>query len=88
MKNISLEKSITLQRIQWIDIAKGITIFFVIIGHTAPFDILERNMIFSFHMPLFFILSGYHFKIAQNWDEARERFWKNVRHLLLPLFLL
>lgn len=76
------------QRIQWIDIAKGISIFLVIIGHTAPFGILERNIIFSFHMPLFFILSGYHFKIAQNWDEARERFWKNVRHLLLPLFLL
>ena len=59
------------QRIQWIDIAKGISIFLVIIGHTAPFGILERNIIFSFHMPLFFILSGYHFKIAQNWDEAK-----------------
>lgn len=44
------------QRIQWIDIAKGITIFLGIIGYTAPFGILERNMIFSFHMPLFYFV--------------------------------
>lgn len=58
------------QRPQWINIAKEISIILVIIDYTASFGILEQNMIFSFHMLLFFILSIYHFKIAQLWFEA------------------
>lgn len=46
-------------RIQWIDIAKGITIIAMIIGHSVPYGSSIRNLIFSFHMPLFFILTGY-----------------------------
>lgn len=53
-------------RIAWIDIAKGITIILVIIGHVVPFDSATRNVIFSFHMPLFFILSGYTNKFSNN----------------------
>lgn len=43
------------QRIDWIDFAKGITILLVIIGHNVSGPL--RGAIFSFHMPLFFILS-------------------------------
>lgn len=42
------------QRIDWIDFAKGITILLVIIGHNVSGPL--RGAIFSFHMPLFFIL--------------------------------
>ena len=47
-------------RVQWIDFAKGIAILATILGHTADVgktgsDV--RALIFSFHMPLFFILS-------------------------------
>ncbi|SMF07105.1 Fucose 4-O-acetylase [Alteromonadaceae bacterium Bs31] len=42
-------------RIDWIDSAKAIGIFFVIMGHHKhPL----YNYIYSFHMPLFFFLSG------------------------------
>ena len=48
----------------WVVIAKGIGIILVVIGHfhpdTSPLywsDI--RVIIYSFHMPLFFVLSGY-----------------------------
>lgn len=57
-------------RIQWVDIAKGMAMLFVIIGHTAPFGSMERNFIFSFHMPLFFLLSGYTLKFADSWEAA------------------
>src|SRR5690348_12784027 len=44
-----------------IDVAKGIGIFFVVLGHnwlsTHEKSELSR-VIFSFHMPLFFFLSG------------------------------
>lgn len=49
---------------EWILIAKGIAIILVVVGHFHP-EISPtywseiRKIIYSFHMPLFFILSGY-----------------------------
>lgn len=52
-------------RIEFIDIAKGITMFLVVWGHTAsnaelqsPDCLLLTRILYSFHMPLFFFLSG------------------------------
>lgn len=49
------------KRIEYIDIAKGIGILLVVLGHNdfgyiSPFG---YKLIYSFHMPLFFFLSGY-----------------------------
>lgn len=48
------------QRINWIDWAKSICMFLVVLGHTHIDDsgILVKKIIYSFHMPLFFFLSG------------------------------
>ena len=44
-----------------IDMAKGIGMIAVIIGHmTVPVKVTD--FIFSFHMPLFFLINGYFFK--------------------------
>lgn len=45
-------------RIAWVDIAKGLGIFLVVLGHTYRKNPVQ-NWIYSFHMPLFFILSGW-----------------------------
>ena len=45
------------KRITYIDIAKALALFFVVLGH-LPIKQPAFNFIFSFHMPLFFILSG------------------------------
>lgn len=50
-----------MNRKSWIDVVRGIGIILVIIGHCHRPDILLK-MIQSFHMPLFFILSGYLFR--------------------------
>ena len=42
------------QRIRYINIAKGISVILVIIEYTASFGILEQNMIFYFHMVIIF----------------------------------
>jgi len=47
------------KRVDWIDVARGIAILLVIIGHTVPFESFTRVIIYSMHMPIFFILSGY-----------------------------
>lgn len=42
---------------KWVDIAKGIGIILVFLGHFNIPDTL-RAEIYTFHMPLFFFLSG------------------------------
>lgn len=44
-----------LKRNQWVDIAKGIAIILMVLGHTAIPDSLSR-FIYSFHMPFFYSL--------------------------------
>lgn len=47
------------QRLEYIDIAKAIGIFLVIMGHEFSDSVnIYRRVIYSFHMPLFFFLSG------------------------------
>ena len=49
------------KRVDWIDFAKGIAMFFVIVTH-ANIDPLKSGTIpfyCYFFMPLFFLLSGY-----------------------------
>lgn len=50
------------ERQQYLDISKGIGIICVIVGHTITHGSWLFNIIFSFHMPLFFIVSGILFK--------------------------
>ena len=56
------ENIVKKNRIECIDIAKGITILLVVIGHVSSLPIVINKIIYSFHMPLFFILSGYFFR--------------------------
>lgn len=45
-----------MNRIEWIDTAKGLGIILVIAGHT--FSLRYSAILYSFHMPLFFLLSA------------------------------
>lgn len=46
------------KRIEYIDIAKGLAIFCVLVGHIVDSDTLMKTILYAFHMPVFFILSG------------------------------
>lgn len=46
------------ERLNYIDSAKGIGILLVILGHTYGIPDSIHNIIYSFHMPLFFIIAG------------------------------
>ncbi len=74
------------KRIQWIDIAKGIAILAVIIGHTVPhrgYFKLLWSFIFSFHMPLFFIVSGYLF----NESSFKGLIIKSFKRMIVPYLI-
>lgn len=45
------------KRLDWIDIAKSLAIILMVAGHTSIPELLSK-WIWSFHMPLFFIVSG------------------------------
>ena len=45
-------------KVDWIDSAKGIAMLLVILGHTSALEGSEKY-VYSFHMPMFFLLSGY-----------------------------
>lgn len=72
------------KRLDWIDIAKGIAIILVIVGHPVPNPSPLRHAIFSFHMPVFFILAGYTFR-PKPW---RELLSGSVSRLLVPYVIL
>lgn len=46
------------ERLEWVDVARGVGITAVVVGHVWTGGAL-RDALYSFHMPLFFLLSGY-----------------------------
>ena len=71
-------------RLDWLDIAKGIAAFFVILGHTVSNESVARDLIFSFHMPLFFIFAGYTFR-KKAW---RDLLSSSFKRLIIPYALI
>ena len=58
-----------------LDYIKGIGIILMIIGHSDfafLYDGLLRHFIYSFHMPLFFLCSGYLYKRRDVSDAAKR----------------
>lgn len=79
LNNISI--AVSKQRDKSIDIAKGIGIILVVYGHlVCPI----KREIFLFHMPLFFLLSGYFFSTK---DAMKTFLSKKSRVLLSPFVL-
>ena len=70
----------TNNRIAWLDQLKGFGIILMIYGHNFP--VLEEY-IYSFHMPLFFIIAG----IFHPKNITVSTIKKRVRQILLPYFL-
>lgn len=59
-------------RINSIDIAKAIGIFFIVLGHVLEFGEL-RKFIYAFHVPLFFFLSGLCFSRKENLTFVKKK---------------
>ncbi len=68
------------KRVEWVDISKGIGILLVIIGHCVYLGHFAHNWIFSFHMQLFFILSG----LFLSQDSVVNCFKKKCKQLIIP----
>ena len=71
-------------RLQWLDIAKGIAILLMVLGHSSIPSVLS-NFIWAFHMPLFFIASGW----TTNWQKTDFKSFtkRKIQTLLVPFFI-
>lgn len=70
-------------RIEWVDIAKGLGMLLVIMGHSISYTGMAFNLIYAFHMPLFFILSG----IFNKEDSIKNIIKDCLNRLLIPSVL-
>lgn len=71
-------------RIKWIDCAKGIAAILVLIGHFVSVTPLQV-IIYSFHMPLFFFLSGVTFN--DNSIKFKDFIKKKFRQIMVPYYI-
>lgn len=63
-----------------IDISKCLGIFLVVLGHCLHNDSAAHDVIYLFHMPLFFFLSGFFFR-----EQDLLLFFRNkTKRLLYP----
>jgi len=66
-------------RIDWVDQVKGFAILLVVYGHNFP---VTEQFVYTFHMPLFFMVSGFFFPKYLNFNLLQKRF----KTLMVPYF--
>ena len=87
IKNLPSQK---FGRIYWVDAAKVLGLFLVFWGHVlyggSPLGSVINRAIYSFHMPMYFILSGYVVKPESK--PFRKHVHDKFKRILLPASIL
>ena len=82
-------------RLAWLDAARGIGIILVVAGHAFRDDMRAESavcewvyqLIYSFHMPFFFLLAGMAFSISLKSSADQGNVWylkRRIKRLLVP----
>ncbi|VDG17583.1 hypothetical protein [Lactobacillus murinus] [Lactiplantibacillus mudanjiangensis] len=85
-----------MKRIQWIDFCRSLAIFAVVVGHITMglrnsstihtgygLDLIQAY-VYSFHIPLFFFISGFLYKKILTWTLFRKNIVKKLFSLGIP----
>ena len=72
------------ERINRLDAIKGIIAICVVIGHTKKIPQIVLTLIFSFHVPCFFILSGYISSLKNSDTNFISFILKKTKRILIP----
>lgn len=89
-RDIIEDKKTNKKRIEWIDWIRAIGIFLVVLGHGIGNDNDApelRLWIYSFHIPLFFIISGMVFN-ADRYSSLKDCVKAKARNLVVPYFFI
>lgn len=75
------------ERIHYLDLAKGIGMILVVLGHIGGIGLPLRYFIVSFHMPMFFIISGILFQVTkEETKDIKNIVYKKWKHIMIPYF--
>ena len=70
-----------MKKVNWVDSLKGFAIILVVLGHiSSPLS----SLIYSFHMPLFFVVSGFFLNPT---NELKSEVIKSFKRLFKPFFI-
>lgn len=73
-----------IKRIHWIDIAKAIGIYVIVLGHMLQGHGILRQIAYAFSVPLFFILVGFTYKYKEN----RKGFYVDkFKRIMVPYYV-
>ncbi|MGZ0655550.1 acyltransferase family protein [Coraliomargarita sp. W4R53] len=75
------------KRLFWLDYLKAFGIFLVVYGHSGSVNPEVGRWIYSFHMPLFFLISGYLFSDKSILSDFRPFLLKNIGAIIPPYVL-
>ena len=75
------------KRIGYIDMAKGLAIILVIVGHSSFVPHIAKMILYIFHIPLFFFLSGFTLNVRK-YETFSGYFLNKLKGLVVPFFLL
>ena len=70
----------SLKRLQYLDLAKAVGMLCVLIGHSFISEKIN-TVIYAFHMPLFFFISGY---LCKPQKVALKKINQKCGHILVP----
>lgn len=82
MNTFAPEKKLEKERLMWIDWMKAIGIYFIVAGHLFPVGYIY---VYSFSVPLFFIVSGF----LSKREDSTKLFWKKLWfNLFIPMLII
>ena len=82
MTQYSLEATYD-NRINWIDTARCLGLCLILFCHIPPRYGSFHNLIYSFHVPMFFVLSGIFLKD----NISINNIWHSFKRLIIPYFV-
>lgn len=65
---MSRNRKLLTDRVDYIDIFRGIGILLMVMGHTNSFGGYFNKFIHAFHVPMFFVIAGWLLWLSHAWD--------------------
>lgn len=71
-----------------LDYARGVAMLLIVIGHTPDIDRMANKIIYSFHVPLFFIITG----MLIVYTHSENKSWKHIitamiKRIVIPMIV-